>query len=736
MKKEDVDLYLDNVKAAQSDSEKLALTKEFYFKINESILGTKKNRDIVMYNNDKVLINHIVESGAASILHEIAAGEIADLSRVIGAIVDRSEVSNREEEKEKIEKHIDKLLKDPDMLPDNPTIHQVVLYDGLLTRKVYTNINEEKAVDEITIEAVRKLFSNLPEGKNHRATLVYGKQIFRAMNEREDIRNLIPKLPPDEYRDLLANLNKFSDEKSVLDYDNTLNEFLSYYGDTDEVSVEERNELFKNIVSKYRVGRLMDSNTYTKYFMGNYTDDKFMTLYGSQDVLIRDVLARIYEKNGTDVRTTEIEQEIFKRFFMPKEHDISVEDPEHYEKMKAKFTDYDPKYTYDGIFKEVLSQLFIHSSDNWNDIIKYMIRLNKIFSVKNRPNDEFLSGVYDCATSLEMFDELKKNLTSEALKEYDPNERFNREEIYSAFGWEYTEEQRKIDEENERWAKETGYDPNRTRSGLRRVDCADIALELMLEADYSRALMEFNNKDNIINFKKYGRDLFNSRAVRKLVEIYVDTPNRYDLSYTEEFIIREFVDKVSSSSDFNIFNEQGVSELLQLGHLNMARFGKDMINLVRNNLAKNPSYQLTTEEAEKNIRDFISSVGDETIDASKEKEFDRFDSAANDLTPFVVSGCSSSSTATYTQKIKLNDIVFPTPWRDTIDGWYNTNNGYAYGIDTDTFTNVVDMVRKGKLLSVQIYPTDFHYRYESHDDRPDPTSHQCLKILEVKLTTE
>ena len=77
---------------------------------------------------------------------------------------------------------------------------------------------------------------------------------------------------------------------------------------------EERNELFKNIVSKYRVGRSMDSNTYTKYFMGNYTDDKFMTLYGSQDVLIRDVLARIYEKNGTDVRTTEIEQEIFKRF--------------------------------------------------------------------------------------------------------------------------------------------------------------------------------------------------------------------------------------------------------------------------------------------------------------------------------------------------------------------------------------------------------------------------------------
>ena len=118
------------------------------------------------------------------------------------------------------------------------------------------------------------------------------------------------------------------------------------------------------------------------------------------------------------------------------------------------------------------------------------------------------------------------------------------------------------------------------------------------------------------------------------------------------------------------------------------------------------------------------------------KEFDRFDSAANDLTPFVVSGCSSSSTATYTQKIKLNDIVFPTPWKDTIDGWYNTNNGYAYGIDTDTFTNVVDMVRKGKLLSVQIYPTDFHYGYESYDDRPDPTSHQCLKILEVKLTTE
>lgn len=613
MKKEDVDLYLSKINKAQTESERLFLTKEFFGLINKSVCVVDKKRMIDTYPGKKEIINYLVETGAVSLMNEIGAAFIPDLSRAAGAIIGKSNVPNKQEETKKIDSYVEKLLADPSILPENPTQEQIDIYDGLLTRAVFVSIEDKIPVNDTIITASQKLFNTLPD---FRKTMLYQIQISRLMNEREDIRDLIPKLPADEYRDLIAHPTKSGKRMKLFDYDNIINEFLAFYGDTEEVSLEEKQNIFENITSRYPVGTLMDSSTYTKYFMGVVNNENAMVLYENQDILIKDVLARVYENDGNDIRTTDYEKEMFTMFFLPKEHDMSVEYPEHYEEMKAKFDDYNPRFTYDGILKEMLTSLFLHDGDNWVNIAKYMIRLKKIFNEKDRPNDEFLASVYDYAKSLDVFDELKANLDPKKLIEHDP---IDMEETYKRLGWEYTDEQHRVSEEEKKWEKENNYDPNRTFSGLRRIDYADIALELMLEADYERALDEFRNPQNIESFRRYGKDLYNSRAIRKLVELYVTKPNS-----SAEIIIREFVNRVSLSPNFNIFNEQGVSELLQLGHLGMTKFGVDMISLVRNNLVKNPTYQMTTTEAAKNISDFINDVGDNTIDASKEAEFDKF----------------------------------------------------------------------------------------------------------------
>ena len=97
MQTKDVDLYLERVERATSEAEKLEATKEFYKLINESIAKSNNNRYISRYTNiDKDLINYCVESGALNVCHKIGFSKILDLTRVLSAILDISDLPNKE----------------------------------------------------------------------------------------------------------------------------------------------------------------------------------------------------------------------------------------------------------------------------------------------------------------------------------------------------------------------------------------------------------------------------------------------------------------------------------------------------------------------------------------------------------------------------------------------------------------------------------------------------------------
>ena len=610
MDKQEIDIYLNKINEAQSESEKLRITNEFLDLVYKSVGYVNKYGQVGTYKNTTDIMNYLVETSAVSIINEIGATHVPGLSYLMGEIVNRSNASNKESEAEKINNYVDKLLSDPELLPDNPTDEQFVIYDLLLLRSVKEALRKDIPIAPNTKIATSNLFLKLPNPTDFRTTFLYSRAILDNMQEREDVKNLIPKLSIEDYREMIGLLDGGD---NFFEYDNTVNEYLSFYGESEEVDFEEKERLFFSIVDKVGVGNLINSNTYSKYFMKTETKENIGFLYAKRSVIMRDVLARIFESEGTDFRTIETEKDYFESFFLP--HNFKSQEEEQ-----------DEEFTYEGEFQEMLSSLFRHGGEYWDDVAKYSIRLKNIFDNRNRPQEPFLAKVYDHIKSLEIYDSLRENLNPEKLEEVDPNKTPSLEELFKMaelMGVPFTEEERNRRTEFENEMRNSGYNPNVNRNGLRRIDAADIALSLMLEADPEKAILEFHDKQNINSFSQYGRNIYDSRASRKLIEIYIDN-KIVNPDKQAEPLIKEIVNQITSNPNFNIINEREISELLQLGYLERNEFGKEILDLVRSNLDKNPSYQISNEEAKNNVDEFIKKVGTNPIDIDQEVEFDKF----------------------------------------------------------------------------------------------------------------
>ena len=575
MNKQDIDIYLNKINNAQSDNERLGITKEFFSLLKKNIGFIDENRNIRMYKNSKTLIDYLVETGAVSTINEIGAAYIPDLSRLLGVIVNRSDAPNKDTENEKISNHVKSLLSNINALPDNLTKDQEIIYDGLIIKNISASIKEDTPLTELTKDSIKKFFAKLSGPVAFRDTLLYEKCILEYMHKREDIRDLIPKLPIETYRDLI---DVFDELNYVREFDDTVNEYLAFYTKTGEVDYDELEALLYKLQEKFGEGNLIYSNTYKKFFLNSDTKDTAALLYANRSVMMREVLARIFENDGQNIETTDTEKEYFELFYLPS--DIKDDNGEFV-------------YSFEGEFKDLLSFLYNHGGRNWIDVAKYSIRLKNLFSDENKPKEEFLARVYDHINTLDIYELLKENLDPQSLKEPDGgSERFTREML--------------------------SLPSSRDRS-IERIDAADIALSLMLEADYNKAIAEFSSKQNIDSYKQYNRSIYNSRASRKLIEMYVD---RNDVNI--ESIILKTVDEISSNPNFNIFEEGELSELLQFAYTEKTIFGIDVLNLVKKNLNKNPSYQITEEEARNNVDEFIKKVGINSIGIEQEADFDKF----------------------------------------------------------------------------------------------------------------
>lgn len=575
MNKQDIDLYLNRISKAQTDSEKLAITKDFLTLINGSVVFADSNREVLSYKNSKDLMNYLVETGAVSILNEIGAAHIPDLSRMVGVIVRKSDAPNKEIESEKINSYVEKLLSSADILPENPTVEELQVVGGLIIKSVGDSIRNGTPISEKMDKMTKRFFSKLPNPTDFRHTYLYERIIVAKMQEREDVRNLIPKLTLEEYREVLG---YYDEANCIYDFDDTLNEYLSFYANSGEIDYDEINDLFINLKSKFDNGRLINSHTYTSYFMNTDTRENIAFLYSRRSTMMRDVLARIFENDGQDVRTTETEREYFELFYLPN---------------KNRNENGEVTYSYEGEFEDMLKFLYNHGGEEWTDVARYSIRLKNLFNAENKPKEPFLAKVYNHINSLDLYGLLKENLNPEVLKEPEIGD--------------------------PRYAKEMLSLPSIRDKNIERIDAADTALSLMLEVDYTRGITEFYNQQNINSYIQYGRNIYDSKASRKLIELYVDGNNP-----SAEEIIRQVVHEITSKPDFNIFDEGEISELLQFGYTKRTVFGKDILSSVLNNLSKNPKYQISEEQAQNNVDEFIKNVGTNPIGIEQESEFDNF----------------------------------------------------------------------------------------------------------------
>ena len=221
--------------------------------------------------------------------------------------------------------------------------------------------------------------------------------------------------------------------------------------------------------------------------------------------------------------------------------------------------------------------------------------------------------------SIDIFSLLKKNLAPEKLKDY---EKIDRDTINEFLGIQETEEERqkRLEEEKEN----EGIDYNVDKDGLRKIDYADIALSLMLESDFEKGLLELSTKEIEKTFYENGRNIHDSRAIRKLVELYVQKPELQKSNPLLEDQIFKYVLTVSSKPDFNLFTEQGISDLMQLANTQNSAFGRSISRLLKKSLTTNPNYSMSLQDANQYVNDFMNNVGETAIDSSKEAEFDKF----------------------------------------------------------------------------------------------------------------
>lgn len=385
----------------------------------------------------------------------------------------------------------------------------------------------------------------------------------------------------EEYEQILFNPELDTNGKIInfSDYDNKMFEYLYFYG-SKEVDIDKKIKLFQNIINNSAPENLIGSKAYSSYFMTNCQEDNKKIANRFEMEIIKDILARIYEYEREDIPVLRNnEEEIVKRFLPTT---LYIEGNQEKSKIMS---NNETKNMARGKIEECIGNLFEETSEQTIEIARYIIRLQNKFDENNRPKNDKLAIIYDYIKNIDIFETLKENLNK----------------IHS------NEKKGDINEK-----------------GLKRIDYADKALALMLESNFDKGVHELGKEENIQIFKENGRDIYDSKAIRKLVELYVERPSFQNYSPEKDNLIYKYVLTVTSKSNFNLFKEQGVSDLLQLYSTRFAPNGENIKNLCQIAIIKNLRYDMSVEEATKYVNEFIKKVGNNVVKSSEEVQFDKF----------------------------------------------------------------------------------------------------------------
>ena len=609
MKKEDIDLYLSKMNSKISDEEKRVITRDFYnIFLNDHIIMNANGTVSKLKDMTFSLLNHIVGTGALNLAFSVGISEIENMANIIRPCITTARDVDKTKFLKQFNTTVEKFIKNPEALTENPTQEQINIYDENLVRYVDEVIVTKGKLDDETKSIVNAFFEKIPDEKTRKNTLFYKKNMSIELQNKPDIAEVLPKKSKEEYKQIIDSFarNVHGEIVNFRTYDSVVNEYLTFYGDS--ISRDEKASYLKDIMDYQFSGEIHLSKTYTEYFSKSQRQEDKDILKEYDRKIVKECFARLYENKKEDIKFTEYESELLDKYLERK----MIPNPKRKEPITAASLQ-EPTYIEDKTqLEKDLEYLFDSSDTEIIDIAKYIIRLKDRY-IQQIPNDPIAKKLHETIKDLNITEILERNLKDFSDRNADA------EAINS--------------------------------NGLTVIDCADIALELMLEAsffhgsyviskiddgqeDSKKEEKDFNYSFLDRNEFKYlgsllnqaGRSIHDSRAMRKMVELYVDRIDEYqnvDDIYLKN--IFKYINAVVTKPDFNLFKEQGVSDLLQLIALEKdSRLSFYAMDAINNALDQNPNYAINLEDAQEQADRFVREFSNKPIDSSREEDFDKF----------------------------------------------------------------------------------------------------------------
>lgn len=159
----------------------------------------------------------------------------------------------------------------------------------------------------------------------------------------------------------------------------------------------------------------------------------------------------------------------------------------------------------------------------------------------------------------------------------------------------------------------------------RYLEYADEALALIFEGNFEYGYGIFNSEEVQTAFKNGGVHPFDSKAMEKMVEIYLNKPELYEIQENTniEELVKKYITYKASKKDFNILKEQGVSDLLQLMWMQSEPKFERFKSALFQGIVKSEAYMPVTDAREK-TSEFIKQFKNIAITSENETEFLEF----------------------------------------------------------------------------------------------------------------
>lgn len=163
--------------------------------------------------------------------------------------------------------------------------------------------------------------------------------------------------------------------------------------------------------------------------------------------------------------------------------------------------------------------------------------------------------------------------------------------------------------------------------GLTNFDYADIALSLMAKRNEYRGIKEIELEETKELYERYGRDIYDSRAMRQIVKKLIETASKYKGEYADKEIKEEcvkFVKYISRKPGFNLFSDKECSDIVQIAKRKDDSFARILESEIANGMNENSDYNMSLDEAYDYANRFIYNIGNRPINKELEQEFEEF----------------------------------------------------------------------------------------------------------------